>query len=161
MPAAAGGPAGRRFARPPTDHRRATLKRDLEFLSSDELKGRNTPSPGFDTAAEYIAARLKKAGLEPAGDNGTFLQHYTMRESAVDTAAASIEIGGKRFAFGDDFVMRSFAGPVSGTYAGRLRRARLDGARQGTSIRLRASTSKARSCSRTGRARCRRASRFR
>ena len=93
------------------------LARDLEYLSSDELKGRNTPSPGFDRAAGYIVGRLGKAGLEPAGDNGTFLQHYTMRESEVDTAAATIEIDGRRFRFGDDFVMRAFAGPVSGTRA--------------------------------------------
>ena len=36
------------------------LKQDLDFLASDDLKGRNTPSPGFDTAAEYIAARLSR-----------------------------------------------------------------------------------------------------
>ena len=93
------------------------LARDLDYLSSDALKGRNTPSPGFDQAAGFIAARVQKAGLEPAGDNGTFLQHYTMRESEVDTAAASMEIGGRRFRFGDDFVMRAFAGPVTGQLA--------------------------------------------
>src|SRR5688500_13418168 len=93
----------------------AALARDLDFLASDALAGRNTPSPGFDKAAELISARLKAAGLEPAGDSGTFLQHYTMREQAVDTAAAAIQIGGTRFTFGEDFVMRSFAGPVSGS----------------------------------------------
>ena len=93
------------------------LARDLEYLSSDALKGRNTPSPGFDQAAGFIVGRMQKAGLEPAGDNGTFLQHYTMRESQVDTAAASIEISGQRFRFGDDFVMRAFAGPVTGKLA--------------------------------------------
>jgi hypothetical protein len=92
------------------------LKKDLEFLSSDALKGRNTPSPGFDTAAEFVAARVKAAGLEPAGDGGTFFQRYTMRESELDTASASIEIEGRRFRFGDDFVLRAFAGPVAGTF---------------------------------------------
>jgi hypothetical protein len=91
------------------------LKRDLDFLASDDLKGRNTPSPGFDTAAEYIAARLKKAGLKPLGDNGTYFQRYTMRESRVDTDGAYIEIAGRKLSFGNDFVMRSFAGPISGT----------------------------------------------
>lgn len=93
----------------------AHLAKDLDFLASDALKGRNTPSPGFDTAAQFIVDRLKKAGLEPAGDDGTFLQHYTMREAIVDTETAAIEIAGRRFAFGDDFVMRAFAGPVSGS----------------------------------------------
>jgi hypothetical protein len=93
----------------------ANLAKDLDFLASDALKGRNTPSPGFDTAAQFIVDRLKKAGVEPAGDDGTFLQHYTMREASVDTDTAAIDIAGRRFAFGDDFVMRAFAGPVSGS----------------------------------------------
>ena len=130
------------------------LKRDLDYLSSDELLGRQSPSPGFDKAADYIATRLGKAGLKPLGDNGTFLQHYTMRESRVDTAGAYLEIGGMRFAFGKDFVLRSFAQPVSGARAGRLRRSRMDGRRQGASIRSRGSTSRASWSSRTRSARC-------
>ena len=92
------------------------LARDLEFFASDALLGRNTPSPGFDAAANYIAKRLAAAGLEPKGDNGTFFQRYEMRESAVDTGAAVLEIDGRSFRFGDAFVMRSLAAPVSGTY---------------------------------------------
>jgi Zn-dependent M28 family amino/carboxypeptidase len=91
------------------------LKRDLDVLASDELLGRNTPSPGFDKAADYIVRRLEKAGLKPLGDNGTFYQRYEMHESRVDTAAAFLEIAGKRFAFGTDFVVRSFASPLSGS----------------------------------------------
>jgi hypothetical protein len=90
------------------------LSRDLNFLASDELQGRNTPSAGFDKAAEYIAARLRRAGLEPLGDDGTYFQRYVMRETHVDTSAAYVEIDGKRFPFGDGFVVRSFAGAVSG-----------------------------------------------
>ena len=90
------------------------LRRDLEFLASDELKGRNTPSPGFDAAAQYIANRLKAAGLKPLGDDGTYFQHYELRESRVETAEAYLEIDGKRFRFGDDFVVRSFKDAVSG-----------------------------------------------
>jgi hypothetical protein len=91
------------------------LARDLDYLASDELKGRDTVSPGFDRAAGYIAGRLGRAGLKPLGDDGTFLQHYTMRESQADTASAYLEVNGRRFRFGDDFVLRSFAGPLDGT----------------------------------------------
>jgi hypothetical protein len=86
---------------------------DLAFLASDELRGRNTPSPGFDAAADYIAARLARAGLQPAGDNGTFRQHYELRESRLDADASAIEIGGRRFAFGRGVAVRSFTGPLS------------------------------------------------
>ncbi|HSC25700.1 MAG TPA: M28 family peptidase, partial [Vicinamibacterales bacterium] len=90
------------------------LARDLEFLASDALAGRNTPSPGFDTAAVYISSRLEQAGVRPLGDRGTFFQQYAMHETRVNTAAAYIDVGGRRFRFGDDFVMRSYAGPLSG-----------------------------------------------
>ena len=92
------------------------LKRDLDYFASDELMGRNTPSPGFDAAAEYISKRLEKAGVKPFGDAGTYLQRYQMREMRVDTDAAHLEVGGRRFTFGADFGLRSFAGPLSGTY---------------------------------------------
>ncbi len=87
---------------------------DLAYLASDELGGRNTPSPGFDAAADYIIARLSRAGLKPAGDNGTFKQHYDLHESRVDANATSIAIGAQSFIVGRDFAMRTLAGPVQG-----------------------------------------------
>ena len=48
------------------------LRGNLSFLASDLLEGRDTPSRGLDVAAEYIAAQFRKAGLEPAGDDGYF-----------------------------------------------------------------------------------------
>ncbi len=50
----------------------ASLEGHLEFLASDQLMGRNTPSPGLDLAALYIASQFKRAGLEPVGDDGYF-----------------------------------------------------------------------------------------
>jgi len=49
-----------------------SLRGHLSFIPSDLLEGRNTPSPGLDIAAEYIAAQFRRAGLEPAGDDGYF-----------------------------------------------------------------------------------------
>lgn len=47
----------------------ATMRKHVEFLSSDDLKGRLCGSPGNDKAAEYIVALYKKLGLEPMGDD--------------------------------------------------------------------------------------------
>ena len=90
---------------------------DLAVLSSDEFRGRNTPSPGFDAAADYIIARIAAAGLKAGGDQGTFRQHYELRESRAGVDAAFIEIGGRRFSFGRDVAVRSFATALSGELA--------------------------------------------
>jgi hypothetical protein len=48
----------------------ASVTDTIKFLASDELKGRDTLSAGFDKAAEYAVDRLKNAGLKPgAGDS--------------------------------------------------------------------------------------------
>lgn len=93
----------------------STLARDLEFLASDDLAGRDTGSPGFDRAADYIIGRLQAAGVTPLGDEGTFRQHYDLVEMRVDTGDATLQIGSHQFTFGDDFILRSFAGPVEAT----------------------------------------------
>ena len=49
-----------------------SLRGHLSYLSSDLLEGRGTPSRGLDLASEYIAAQFRRAGLEPAGDDGYF-----------------------------------------------------------------------------------------
>ena len=49
-----------------------SLRGHLSFIASDALEGRGTPSRGLDIAAEYIAAQFRRAGLEPAGDDGYF-----------------------------------------------------------------------------------------
>jgi Peptidase family M28/PDZ domain/PA domain len=54
----------------------AELRRSVEFLASEELAGRMTGSDGSRLAADYLAAQLQRAGLQPGGDNGTFFQEF-------------------------------------------------------------------------------------
>jgi hypothetical protein len=63
----------------------------LSFIASDLLEGRNTPSRGLDVAAEYIAAQFRRAGLEPAGDDGYF-QTAEWLVSEKDPSAYKFEI---------------------------------------------------------------------
>ena len=51
----------------------AEIDADLRFLSSDLLEGRAPATRGGRIAAEYIAAQLRAAGVEP-GVNGSYLQ---------------------------------------------------------------------------------------
>ncbi len=46
----------------------------IDYLASDSLKGRNTPSPGLDSAAAYIAREFQSEGLKPV--NGSYYQTF-------------------------------------------------------------------------------------
>ena len=54
-----------------------------EALSGDSMEGRDTGSAAYQRAAEYVAARFKAAGLQPAGENGSYFQTVPMHEVAV------------------------------------------------------------------------------
>jgi hypothetical protein len=47
---------------------------DMSFLADDELHGRGSATRDEHIAALFVAAQLQSLGLEPGGENGTFLQ---------------------------------------------------------------------------------------
>ena len=55
-----------------------------EALSNDSMEGRDTGSAAYQRAAEYVANRFKAAGLEPAGESGSYFQTVPMHEIGVD-----------------------------------------------------------------------------
>lgn len=65
------------------------MRGHLSFIASDALEGRKTPSRGLDIAAEYIAAQFRRAGLEPAGDEGYF-QNANWMMNARDISSARV-----------------------------------------------------------------------
>ncbi len=75
------------------------LKADVSFLASDALQGRGTPSPGLDIAAEFVASQFRRAGLEPAGDDGYFqTAPFANITPNSDGMQLSLTIGGKNIA---------------------------------------------------------------
>lgn len=53
------------------------MKADVSYLSASEREGRGVGSAGIDAAADYIAAALLAAGVQPAGDQaGSFFQEW-------------------------------------------------------------------------------------
>ncbi|MGH9649569.1 MAG: M28 family peptidase [Terriglobales bacterium] len=50
------------------------IRAHVRFLSHDLLEGRGTGARGGDLAAQYLATQFALYGLEPAGDNGSYLQ---------------------------------------------------------------------------------------
>jgi hypothetical protein len=66
VPAAAESPAETR------------MRRDISFLASDQCEGRGVTTEGINIAADYIANEFKKAGLKPAGPDGSYFQPFTI-----------------------------------------------------------------------------------
>ena len=56
----------------------AALLGHIQFLASDDLRGRGNGSVGLERAADYIAAQFKAAGLRPGGPNGEWFQPFEL-----------------------------------------------------------------------------------
>ncbi|MCB1026026.1 MAG: M28 family peptidase [Acidobacteria bacterium] len=54
------------------------LLEDIKFLSSDEMRGRDTGSPESKTARSYILKRFKESGVKAIGDN--YLQEFSFAD---------------------------------------------------------------------------------
>ncbi len=53
-----------------------TARRHLAYIADPARRGRLTGSAGYLEAATYLAERFREIGLEPAGDDHTYFQHY-------------------------------------------------------------------------------------
>jgi hypothetical protein len=61
-------------------------------LSADAMEGRDTGTPGYDRAAKYVADRFAKAGLKPAGENGSWFQTVPISEVRVEKGGTSFVV---------------------------------------------------------------------
>ena len=58
--------------------RREELRADLFFLASDGMRGRLTNTPEYDLAAEWIASRFARLGLQKLGDLDDYFQRFEL-----------------------------------------------------------------------------------
>ena len=80
------------------------LSNYLYFVASDAMGGRDTPSQGLDTTAEFLKMQLSRWGFKPAGDNGTFFQKIALRSESVDPANNLLQVDNQSYTLGDDYV---------------------------------------------------------
>jgi hypothetical protein len=90
-----------------------SLRGHLSFLASDLLEGRNTPSRGLDLAAHYIAAQFRRAGLEPAGDDGYFqTAGWLLAERNMDDFELKVQAGKETITVSRDRVSVNLEGSL-------------------------------------------------
>src|SRR6202000_1146385 len=90
------------------------LRRDLAYISSDELEGRLSLQPGDEIATRWIAEQFAKAGLQPPvkEQNGTpgYLRPVALVAYHPDREASSITLtrAGKTTVWHDPDVVGSY-----------------------------------------------------
>ena len=80
--------------------------RKLGVIAHDSMGGRDTPSPGLEMTAAWIASEFERVGLVPAGDDGSYVQRYPIQTVRLDLVASSAKVnGGGDLRFGRDLVI--------------------------------------------------------
>lgn len=78
----------------------AELQEYLTYLSLDQLTGRQIYTEGYGLAAGYIQEHLRKWGVKPIGENGTYLQTMKHRGYKVTrNSTVTVEVGGQSRTF--------------------------------------------------------------
>ncbi|HEX2935103.1 MAG TPA: M20/M25/M40 family metallo-hydrolase [Bacteroidales bacterium] len=81
------------------------IKAHIDYLASDSMKGRNTPSPELELAAQYIQNEFKRYGIKPV--NNSYFQHVPIYSLSLgkENSATIFKNGEERkLAFKTDIV---------------------------------------------------------
>ena len=71
----------------------ADLKRDMFAMAGDDFRGREAGTIDELRASMWVADRAREAGLQPAGDDGSYFQWWQIRRTRVSDASRVV-IGG-------------------------------------------------------------------
>jgi len=74
------------------------------IIADDSMEGRDTGKRGGLRSARYIAGELKRLGLEPAGDDGTYLQRIPWVSRTPDTTGI-LRVGERTLRWGSDYLV--------------------------------------------------------
>ncbi|HYL92419.1 MAG TPA: M20/M25/M40 family metallo-hydrolase [Alphaproteobacteria bacterium] len=65
---------GQSFGQQPTGQEDAQIRAEMGALAGEAMHGRKSGSPDELLAAQYLASQLHEIGVQPAGDNGGYIQ---------------------------------------------------------------------------------------
>jgi hypothetical protein len=99
-----------------------SIRAHTRFLADDELAGRGTGTTGERLAAVYIASQLERLGLEPLGDDASFMLPIPLRQASIDPSTqVTITTGGRAEVFrsGRDFIVNTGGAGAFRNFEGR------------------------------------------
>src|SRR5512146_3313187 len=82
--------SARRASPSPAD--RANVERLERALVDDSMEGRLTGSRGEDRASGFLAGEMKRIGLAPGGDHGSYLQDVLLRRSGGTSGRSGLAV---------------------------------------------------------------------
>ena len=65
----------------------------IGVLADDSMRGRATPSPQLELAAQYVEGVFRRAGLTPAGDSGGYVQRFPIVGPGAASGTAPNVVG--------------------------------------------------------------------
>ncbi|MBT8115146.1 MAG: M20/M25/M40 family metallo-hydrolase, partial [Arenicella sp.] len=68
------------------------MRTHMATLADDNMQGREAGTAGYDKAAAYVAEELRKLGVLPGGDNGSYFQDVPLRRSYRDAEKVKLEV---------------------------------------------------------------------
>ncbi len=86
------------------------FRRRVEVIAHDSMMGRDTPSPGLELTATWIAAAFERFGLEPGGDDGSYVQRYEISQARIDERASDISTSAGTLRFGPRWIVLGLLG---------------------------------------------------
>ena len=88
------------------------LSRHVRILASDEFEGRAPASAGEQRTVDYLVDEFRKAGLQPGGTDGSWVQEVPLVRATVDgPVQASLSLNGKSqpLVNGEDITLQSLS----------------------------------------------------
>ena len=107
-------PLPRKYIGPPTvaEITAGDLMTRLYKFADDSMMGRAVGTIYNDMGTAYIESEVRRLGLQPAGDNGTFFQKVPLFTRLLDSAS-TVVVGEKTFKAGTDFTASAGGFPRS------------------------------------------------
>jgi hypothetical protein len=67
------------------------IRRRIEIVADDSMLGRDTPGPGLERSAGYVIRELRRLGLRPAGNSGSYEQRFGVSRWIVDNTRSGVD----------------------------------------------------------------------
>jgi peptidase M28-like protein len=81
----------------------ADLRNRISIFADDSMQGRRTGTPGNVKGNAYIVSELRRLGLKPAGDTGSYLQRVPLSSYAPDSSRAPLRAGSNALVLWKDY----------------------------------------------------------